>query len=350
MRSALALLLLPLVGCEEPPDEPYIVDAYVEDVVFRGTDFDLEGTFHVPQHWSDYELPSVVIMPGDGIRSRLGEVSGQLNMDFGFSIDTSVQLAEGLALQGLAVLRYDKRNCGTWNGRCENSYPELKSDLELGDIVDDGACAWSWISSQPEIARNKVTLVGDGQSAAFMAEALNRRLLAAGGVMLGAPASAPDDWLQHRIDARAAYLLATGVSQEDVDAELAPSRAVVEDLRALEAGTFEGESIDGLPVSYWDSYFQSAERQLNMMRAVYRPVLALQGDADLDVPASAIDAWRDAFAETPSLPHEARTLPCVTHALNCVSEPDPLLFEPADASRDVAQSVVDAIADFALDR
>ena len=352
MRAFWIIATAGLAGCPtEPPEpEPVWLEPFTEDVVFPGTDFDLEGTYHVPGRWSDAKLSAVILMHDDGIVSRDGVVTGQLNMDFGFGIPTHVQLAESLAEQGLGVLRYDKRNCGTWNGRCENAYPELKPGIRMNDYVDDAACALSWLSSQPEIERTKVTMVGHGQSAGFLAEVLLRRGMAAGGVMFGAPYRSPEVLLAERIASAEAFLLASGRPQTEVDAELADERATQTALEELRAGTFVGETIDGQPVSYWDSWFFMADRAMLITRTIYRPILALYGDADLTVPVTEFDSWVTAFEESSSLPREARTLPCVSHAMNCLAEGDPLLFAPEDAGTTVDPALATAIGEFALAR
>ncbi|MDR9449798.1 MAG: hypothetical protein RI637_01160 [Acidimicrobiia bacterium] len=44
--------------------------------------------------------------------------------------------------------------------------------------------------------------------------------------------------------------------------------------------------------------------------------------------------------------YEMFTFPCVTHALNCVSEPDPKAITPVDIGSTVAPEVIDALVGF----
>jgi len=75
---------------------------------------------------------------------------------------------------------------------------------------------------------------------------------------------------------------------------------------------------------------------------VEQPILALGGDHDRDVPPSEIEAWGAQLAGS-SVAHEATVLPCITHALNGISEPDALAVTPDDIGDGVDPSVIDAL-------
>jgi hypothetical protein len=58
-------------------------------------------------------------------------------------------------------------------------------------------------------------------------------------------------------------------------------------------------------------------------------------------------AWEQTLAgSTASAGHQVVVLPCITHALNCVTESDPAAIQPDDIGTELAAEVVDAVVAF----
>jgi hypothetical protein len=76
-------------------------------------------------------------------------------------------------------------------------------------------------------------------------------------------------------------------------------------------------------------------------------VLVIGGDYDFNVPTTELDLWRAALLHDPH--HRIEKLPCVSHALNCITEPNPLLVRPHHLGGHVALAVTDAIQSFVFD-
>ena len=74
-------------------------------------------------------------------------------------------------------------------------------------------------------------------------------------------------------------------------------------------------------------------------------MLAINGELDWNVPSIEAQAWGEYLAGV-GANFEVLTFPCVTHALNCVSESDPTAITPADIGRAVADEVADALIAF----
>ncbi len=102
------------------------------DVTIASDGLALEATLTLPS--GDGPFPGVVIIHGSGPVNRDGTVPGQLNRGFPAPVSVYRDLAEGLAEQGVASLRYDKRTCGTFNGCAENAYPIPGDDLLAGRL------------------------------------------------------------------------------------------------------------------------------------------------------------------------------------------------------------------------
>ncbi len=232
--------------------------------------------------------------------------------------------------------------------RVTHGYPGPFPDANIRDFESDAGCALVWLAAQPETERTRMWFVGHGLGGTIVPETLTQRQLAAGGAMLGAPSSSPELWMRRRYDARRAFLIAKGQNEEDVDALLAPEHQVCLDLEALKAGTFAGEMIDGRATTAWLEWMNLPQRTLSMVAGLRKPLLALHGEADTDVDAVEFEAWDAAFALSEFGPRTAVRLPCVSHAMNCLSETDPRLFEPEDADPSVDSAVIDALAGMVL--
>ncbi|MEO1338395.1 MAG: hypothetical protein AAFV29_22320 [Myxococcota bacterium] len=75
--------------------------------------------------------PGLLLVHGSGPQSRDVEVPGQLAMTFGAKVRVFADIANALAKAGYAVLRYDKRTCGSFNNCAQNDYPPVASDLTI---------------------------------------------------------------------------------------------------------------------------------------------------------------------------------------------------------------------------
>ena len=120
--------------------------------------------------------------------------------------------------------------------------------------------------------------------------------------------------------------------------------AAVEELRA---GTFVGERIGGVHIDFWQSWMDLGDRLPDVVRGLDRPMFALSGDYDWNVPPAETEAWQALFDEIGTTPaHESSILPCVTHALNCLSQADWTNITPADIGAEVDTELVDELIDF----
>jgi hypothetical protein len=122
---------------------------------------------------------------------------------------------------------------------------------------------------------------------------------------------------------------------------------MVTDLASLRTGTFKGSVIAGTSVAYWQSWLDFDDATPPLVATTPQRLLFLFGDYDFNVPPSEFVAWdeeiRDAGA---SSRHETVLLPCVTHAMNCVSEPDVLKVTTDDIACSVSPDVIARVADF----
>jgi predicted esterase len=95
-------------------------------------------------------LPGVVLVAGPAVADRDADHGG-----FPFF----AHLAGGLAAQGIATLRYDRRE-------------PLDGVLDLADLAADAAAALRLLADQPEVDPNKLLLLGHGEGAMLLGEAV----------------------------------------------------------------------------------------------------------------------------------------------------------------------------------
>jgi alpha-beta hydrolase superfamily lysophospholipase len=313
----------------------------------------LQGTLTWPARREGGPVPAAVIVPGSGPMSRDGIMRGQLGLGFGFDLPVYERLAAALAARGYAVLRYDKRTCGPFNGCAENRYPTVPYALRASEFstfqyLQDAVAAVGALSQHPGIDDRRVFVVGHSQGGSLVPLLLQVLPSVPAGVMLAPPFHSLDA-LVDRQSARVFWAFTQAGLPQQAERERAELAAVATELRRLEAGTQLGDPILGEPPAVWASWVRLNLLAPTIARDLERPLLVLGGDYDYNVEPSEIEAWKTWLRGARRVPHEVRVLPCVTHALNCISQPDPTRIQPQDIGHDAAPSLVDAVARF-LDR
>jgi hypothetical protein len=338
------LLLLPLAACFElpdDPDDPIVVQASTYDVTIPADGLDLEGTLHLPERFDGDRVPAVLLVHGSGPNSRDAALTGQLNMQFDLTVEAFVDLAEALQDEGYAVLRHDKRTCGPFNGQCDNGYPTPEPDIAVDAFVGDAIVALTWMGAQDAIDGAGLAVVGHSQGGEFpplLVEAGH----AAMGVSLAGPWSTIAELIRFQYDSSVSLLQELGASQQEIDQQLGSLGQGATDLEALADGTFAGTTILGAPAAFWQSWLDLNADRVAATPGVADRLVAINGDYDWNVPPSELDGWSAAGVATVELP-------CVTHALNCVSQPDWIQISPSDIGGEVDAQVIEALLDSLAD-
>ena len=336
--SALLLAACPK-PVDPPPVDPVIIQSSTEEVTFEADDFTLEGTLHIPTRSSGDALPGVILVHGSGPRSRNETSNGQLNLPFGFSLDVFVELAEALQAAGYVVLRYDKRSCGSFNGLCENDYP-FDPDMLVSDFVSDAVAGARWLAEHEAVDPEKVFVIGHSQGAALMPTALAAEPTLAGGVSLAGNWRSIDAILRYQLEFSSDLLESLGMTASQIETQLGSLIQMVDDLEAVRAGSFEGTTIGGASVAFWEDWMDHGDARPGLVAKEARPMLALFGDYDWNIPADPeLDLWAEAGVETV-------LIPCVTHAFNCISNPDWQSIQPGEIQDFVDPAVLSALTDW----
>jgi dienelactone hydrolase len=317
------------------------------DATIPTTDLDLKGTLEIPEGRTGQRFAAVVFGAGSGPQSRDEVLTGQLNMQFGCSIHVFRDIAAGLSRRGYASFRFDSRNCGPFNGCADNGYPPPAPSETVSAELADLHAAVAWLKAQPEIDASRLFYVGHSEGASFAPELLAEDSSLRAAVMLAAGFHPIDQILA--LQERESEMLVSqiGAPEAQADTALAELRGAVGDLAALRAGTFTGNDILGASKAYWQSWLQLTDGAPMLAAFSQKPLLAMSGDYDRNVPPSELSAWQLLFNSTDaSVVHTTALLPCVTHALNCIDQPDITKIRVSDIGCTVDDRVTQKIADF----
>lgn len=222
-------------------------------------------------------FPGVVLVHGPGPNDRDESIySNRIFRDIG----------EGLASRGIAVLRYDKRTL---------VYGDKMGDLEFTieqETVEDAVRAIALIRQQPEIAANRVYLLGHSLGGYAAPRIAVRDGKLAGVVFLAANARPIEDVALEQND----YLAhLKGDPPPQVQQRLDALKAEITKVKSLRPGQPVPPILMGLPGAYildlrtYDPVSQA--RQLGM------PLLFLQGQRDFQVTPKNFEVWKTGLAE-----------------------------------------------------
>ena len=128
----------------QEPTKPY--PYYSKDITFQNnkTNISLAGTLTLPLKYRN--LPAVILISGSGPQNRNEEVAGHKPF---------LVIADYLARNGIAVLRYDDRGVGKSKG-------EFKT-ANLDDFAIDASSAIEYLKTRKEIDKNRIGLIGHSE-------------------------------------------------------------------------------------------------------------------------------------------------------------------------------------------
>ncbi|MYM27113.1 alpha/beta fold hydrolase [Duganella sp. CY15W] len=265
------------------------------------------------------KVPVVLLHAGSGPTDRDGN-----NTLLPGPNDALRMVAEGLARQGIASIRYDKRGIGA------SALPVWKEEnLRLDDYVGDAAAWLRKLHADPRFSR--VVMAGHSEGAQIASEAC-----AQGGadacVLIAGPAHALDE-----------------VLREQLKDKLPPP--LMEESDRILAALKEGKTVDKVPPPLMVLYRPDVQPYLisslqhdprKAIAALKMPVLILQGTSDIQVPETEA---KELSAAAP----KARlvTVEGMNHLLKMVGK-DEALQQKSYGSPDmpVAPQLIDALSSF----
>ena len=272
------------------PQEPKPPFPYKsEDVIFSNqkAGLSLAGTLTLPAGTGKF--PAVILVTGSGPQNRDEEIMGHKPF---------LVLADYLTRQGIAVLRYDDRGVGKSTGNFSKGTTQ--------DFAEDAKAALAFLKTRREINTNQIGIIGhsEGGLIAPMIAASSKDV--AFIVLMAGPGLQGDKLmlLQQQL-----ILQASGVSQQEIEKQGKTNSFLFEELKKDQPDSsriahlttiLSADMPDEIPGGMTRSqYISMALNQVNnpwmryfikydpvpVLKKVKCPVLALNGENDLQVPA-----------------------------------------------------------------
>ena len=306
-----------------------VPDSVTEEqvTVGQGTEYELEGTLTLPkQHQELGNLPGVVLVHGSGPSDRDEAV---------FGYKPFRDIAWGLAEQGIAVLRYDKR---TYTYGSTMSPDELQSLTVYEETVEDAVRAAELLKHDSRIDSNSVYLGGHSLGG-MLAPRIDLEGDFAGLIILaGSPRSLWEIIYDQSMD-----------MNEDEN-QIAFAQAEYEKAKGLKDMTEDealSETLFGLPAYYFqemdtfDAGALAAESE--------KPLLLLQGEDDFQVYVDKDFAlWQEALADKENATFIS--YPGLNHFFVDYDGPDAGTIAEYEHPDVVDKQVIETIADWILEQ
>jgi len=353
-RSAEESVLL--VRPQEPkPPFPYPT----REVTFPNPEagIELAGTLTLPEGAGPF--PAVVLVSGSGPQDRNETLLGHKPF---------LVLADHLARNGVAALRFDDRGVGESTGDFAAATSE--------DFATDALAAVAYLREQPEVGRGRVGIVGHSEGGLIAPMAANRSDDVAFIIMLAGPGVPGIDILVaqgvliNRVGGASEHIIELNTRIQTGLADIVaaePDPDVADPLMR----SFMRELIDMLPdyvreaagAALSDETIDQTVKQLNspwfrfflhydprpVLEHVEVPVLALFGGKDLQVPAELnVPEIEAAFARAGNDDATVRTLPGLNHLFQEADTGSPA--EYAQIEQTLSPVLLDAVSTWILER
>ena len=240
---------------------------------------ELPGTLTLPK--GDGPFPAVILLQGSGASDR-DESIGNLK--------PFRDIAEGLAAQGVAVYRFDKRSY------VYGAALAAKKDATLEDeYLEDAVNAVQLLAGQDRIDADRIFVLGHslgGNAIPAVARELKQAPVKACGFIMMAASPRPLDVLM-REQYDYLYSLLPEVTAEQ-QAEKDAMFAELDKLQELDSMT-EDDQVAGVYSAYWK--WLAAYDILEAAKEITEPVLLLQGEEDYQVTMEDFEIWKSAVGE-----------------------------------------------------
>jgi len=248
-----------------------------QDVLINaGTEWELPGTLTLPV--GDGPFPTVVLVHGSGPADRDESYGPQ---------KVFADLAWGLASQGVAVLRYDKRTYVH-----SNAMAALQESITVQEeTIDDALAAVALLQQTDSIDPARIVVLGHSMGG-YLAPRIAAQGEGIAGLIIMAGNSRP---LEDLILEQNRYLQGRdGEISPEEQAQIDAVEANVEAVKALRSpDDAPVDELLGLPAAYWLD-LQTYD-PLAVAQSLPLLMLILQGERDYQVTMVDFQGWQDAF-------------------------------------------------------
>lgn len=298
----------------------------ISEISFRSSDLTLRGTLNAS---GSEPGPAALLISGSGPIDRDSNTKR-------FSINVMSEVADKLAADGIASLRYDKRGVGESEGAFHAT--------GFHDNVDDARAALDALRARPEVDAEQVVVIGHSEGA-IVASMLAADAGLAGVALLAGPAHNGKEVLQWQAEQIVPTLpkpvkwLLKLLRQDVV-------RTQSKRLDRIESSTSDVVRIQFVKINAkWFREFMAFE-PADALRSASVPVLAITGAKDIQVDPTDVRLMEDAVPTE----FEGHVVDDVTHLLRKDSGPATLRTYKKQARRPIDQGVLQLLADWVLAR
>jgi fermentation-respiration switch protein FrsA (DUF1100 family) len=238
---------------------------------------------------------AVVIVHGSGPGDRDGSMA---------SNKAYKDLAYGLAAQGIASLRYDKRT------RVHGAkIAKILDKLTLNEeTVDDAALAVAFLQKHPRIDPKKIVVIGHSQGG-YAIPRIAKKAPAVAGLVVLAGNTRP---LEVLILEQLSYMVeltkpSGGPAAEAAEKALATAKAAVEKLKdpKLDRKTPREQLPFGIPAAFWLDL--RGYDPAKLAAGLKQPMLVLQGVRDYQVAKADFEGWKKGMAAKKNVTYKTYT-------------------------------------------
>jgi dienelactone hydrolase len=268
------------------------------EVTVGDGEWKLPGTLLLPKSaQTASRVPAVVLVHGSGPNDRDETISG--NKPF-------KDLAEGLASQGIAVLRYDKRT-KVYGAQIAG----LKQFTVKEETIDDAVQAVALLEKQPEIDPKRVFVLGHSLGGYLLPMILESMPDARGGIALAGSTRPLEDIMVEQYEELIPEQTAGGSEElkQKGQATLEQARQARAAIKALDPSKIDGPPLLYAPPSYWLALagYNPPARAVKFSM----PLLILQGERDYQVKMTEFTNWKAALGSRPNV--TLKSYPALNH-------------------------------------
>jgi pimeloyl-ACP methyl ester carboxylesterase len=316
-----------------------------EEVSFESAVLTLAGTLALPEGTTE-PVPAALFIHGSGPIDRDGNAQG-------LKMDAYRQLAHALAQSGIGSLRYDKRGVGASQG--------VSEEASRNDLVGDVRAALEVLRAAQGIDPQRCFLIGHSEGCYLAPIVAAEDADLAGLVLLGAAGQSLDQITRWQVETLARM---QGMSEEEIAAVLTQQDQYIAFVKGS-SGEWSDYSAERLQEAMpWLTPEAAAQlkatpfslswlRQhysddpLDTIRQVTCPVLIINGEKDLQVPAAEAEPLKMALEEAGNDDVTALILPDLNHLLRHHPEDPSLVYRHIDDPIDprVIETITDWLAE-----